>query len=131
MRVDQIGSAGGGPSGVATGETAYPGRIDVKERAVRKVAEEASARTVGVDRGDISVEVSEYGGGIALRLATPLPIPDLNDPAAVTSAVPVLERVANLQSELQSTLARLIGREVTRINITITGAIVPPRRRVK
>lgn len=121
MRVDQIGA----------GETAYPGRIDVKERAVRKVAEEASARTMGVDRSDISVEVSEYGGGIALRLATPLPIPDLDDAAAIAASVPVLERVANLQTELQSTISGIVGRRVTRINITITGATVPPRRRVK
>lgn len=131
MRVDQIGSAGGGPSGVAAGETAYPGRIDVKERAVRKVAEEASARTMGVDRSDISVEVSEYGGGIALRLATPLPIPDLDDAAAIAASVPVLERVADMQTELQSTISGIVGRRVTRINITITGATVPPRRRVK
>lgn len=131
MRVDQIGSAGGGPSGVAAAETAYPGRIDVKERAVRKVAEEASARTIGVDRSDISVEVAEYGGGIALRLATPLPIPDLSDTAAIAAATPVLERVAGLQRNLQETIAQIVGRDVTRINITITGATVPPRRRVK
>jgi hypothetical protein len=131
MRADRIGSAGGGPSRVVAAEPAWPGRIDVKERAVRKVAEEASARTIGVDRSDISVEIAEYGGGIALRLATPLPIPDLGDTAAVAAATPVLERVAGLQRDLQSTIAQIVGRDVTRINITVTGATVPPRRRVR
>lgn len=131
MRVDQIGSGGGALTRGATTETAYPGRIDVKEKALRKVAEEASARTIGVDRSDVSVEVGEYAGGIALRLATPLPIPDLNDTATITANPPVLERVAELQRTLQQTIGGIVGREVTRVNITITGATVPVRRRVK
>ncbi|MFG6490881.1 hypothetical protein [Microbacterium sp. P03] len=131
MRVDQIGSAGGGPSGAAAGEPTYPGRIDVEERVFRKVAEEASASVIGVSRSDVSVEVADYRGGMAVRLSTKLPIPDLEDTAAINAGPKVLDRASALQEQLQQRLSHLFGKEIHRINITITGATTPKRRRVK
>lgn len=116
---------------VSAGEPTHPGRIVVRERALRNVALAASADAVGVGRGDVSVDVAEHRGGLAVRLSTPLPIPDLDDADAIASAVPVVERIGSLQQQLQDRLAHLTGRDITRIDVTITGATVPPRRRVR
>lgn len=131
MRVDQHIAPGGGPARVAAGGATVPGRIDVRERAYRTVTEQASATLIGVPRGDVKVDVAEHPGGIAIRIATPLPVPDLDDTAAIAQTTPVLDRARELQENLQQNLTRMLGREVTRINLTITGATIPERRRVR
>lgn len=131
MRVDQHLVAGGGPARAATAEATVPGRIDVKERVYRTVTEKASATLIGVPRGDVKVDVAEHPGGIAVRIATPLPVPDLDDTVAISQSVPVLDRARQLQEQLQQSLSGLLGRDVTRITLTITGATIPERRRVR
>lgn len=131
MRVDQHLAPGGAPVGVATGGDTVRGRIDVRERVYRTVTEQASATLIGVPRGDVKVDVAEHPAGIAVRIATPLPVPDLDDTAAITEGMPVLERARHLQEQLQERLTGILGREVTRINLTITGAAIPERRRVR
>ena len=131
MSADQHIAAGGGPSGVATGEAAVPGRIDVKERVYRTVTEQASATLIGVPRGDVKVDVAEHLRGLSVRIATPLPVPDLDDTVAISQSVPVLDRARQLQEQLQRNLTDVLGRDVTRINLTITGATIPERRRVR
>lgn len=131
MRADQHLTAGGDLSGVATGGAPVPGRIVVKERVYRTVTEQTSATLIGVPRGDVKVDVTEHTGGLAVRIATPLPIPDLDDTAAIALTVPVLDRSRELQEQLQQRLTTVLGREVTRINLTITGATTPVRRRVR
>ncbi|GAA2941220.1 hypothetical protein GCM10010458_27740 [Microbacterium luteolum] len=131
MRVDQHIAPGGGPAGVATGGDTVPGRIDVRERVYRTVTEQASATLIGVPRGDVKVDVAEHPGGIAVRIATPLPVPDLDDTAAISQSPPVLDRARQLQEQLQQRLSGILGRQVTRINLTITGAAIPERRRVR
>ena len=130
MRADQHLAAGGGPVGAAT-EATVPGRVDVKERVYRTVTEQASATLIGVPRGDVKVDVTEHPGGIAVRIATPLPVPDLDDTVAISQSVPVLDRARQLQEQLQQRLTGIIGRDVTRITLTITGATIPERRRVR
>lgn len=131
MSVDRIVSAGGGPSGPTTGGEAVAGRVVVRERVYRTVAEQASAALIGVSRGDVKADVVERGAGLALRISSPLPVPDLADTAAIAATTPVLDRARELQEQLQQRLTGVFGREVTRIAVTITGAIIPERRRVR
>lgn len=107
------------------------GRIEIRERVLVKVAREASASAIGVARADVAVDVADFRDGIAVRVASPLPIPDLGDTSAVRATVPVLEQAARLQDDLAENLARLLGREIVKVNLTITGAIIPERRRVR
>lgn len=107
-----------------------PGTVRVHERVIDKVVREASAGAIGVSRDDVSVEVAEWGGGLAVRIAAKLPAPDLSDLTAVEAAVPVIDRVRVLQSELSAEFARVTGREIRRVSFTVTGAIIPKRKRV-
>lgn len=108
-----------------------PGRVHVRERVTEKVVREAAAVTIGVSRDHVSVDVSEWGGGLAVRVAAMLPIPDLGDTEAIRTATPIIDRVRALQTELGEEFARLTGREVRRVSFTVTGALVPERKRVR
>lgn len=129
------GLPGGGPTRVAAGAapagSSYPGRITVKERVLVKIAEEATATTLKVDRGDVKVDVAEARGGLAVTIRTPLPIPNLEDTAAIAAGPPVLQRVAGIQEQLRDRIGRITGREVTRVNVTITGAVIAEQKRVR
>jgi len=123
----------GSPSTATTLDAALrtPGSVRVHERVIDTVVREASAVAIGVSRDDVSVEAAEWGGGLAVRIAAKLPVPDLSDLEAVEAAVPVLERGRALQSELAEEFARLTGREIRRVSFTVTGAIIPKRKRVR
>ncbi|GAA4773431.1 hypothetical protein [Microbacterium gilvum] len=107
------------------------GRIDVRDRVLAKVARAASAEAIGVPADTISAHVSDVGRGLAVRLRAPLPMPDLDDDAAVAAAVPLLERARGLQDDIRGRITALLGREVALVDITIAGAVVETRRRVR
>ncbi|GGD26904.1 hypothetical protein GCM10010915_03700 [Microbacterium faecale] len=107
------------------------GSVHVRERVFEKTFREVSAATIGVSRGDVDVEVAEWGGGLAVRVAARLPIPELDDTGAIQAATPVIERVREMQAELASELGRLSGRDIQRVSFIVTGAVVPERRRVR
>lgn len=107
------------------------GRVVVRERVLRKVAQAAAADHVGVDRGSVVAAVADGRDSVAVRLRTPVPVPDLRDTAAIESAGPILEQAERLQADLRSVLARIYGREVARIDLTIDGATTPVKRRVR
>lgn len=110
---------------------AVRGSVHVRERVIEKVVREASGGTLGVPRGDVDVEVSEWGGGLAVRVTAKLPIPDLDDTEAIRSAPTVIERLRQMQSVLAAELGRLTGRDIRRVSFAVTGARIPERRRVK
>lgn len=116
------------PAGAAP---AVRGSVHVRERVIEKVVRAASAVTIGVPRADVDVEVSEWGGGLAVRVAAKLPIPDLDDTEAIRAAPTVIERLRQMQTVLGVELGRLTGRDIRRVSFTVTGATVPERRRVR
>ncbi|MFG6278599.1 hypothetical protein [Microbacterium sp. S16(2024)] len=135
MVAAEAGHPGGNPTRVAAGAApngpSYPGRITVKERVLVKIAEETTAITLKVDRGDVNVEVAEARGGMAVTIRTPLPVPNLEDTAAINAGTPVLQRVARIQEQLRDRIGQITGREVTRVNVTITGAVIAEQKRVR
>ncbi|MFD4420237.1 hypothetical protein ACFWN7_01885 [Agromyces sp. NPDC058484] len=131
MVATQAGLIDGEAVQAAVDEPLHPGRIDIRERVLVKVTQEAAATVIGVDRGDVSVDVGQFGHGIAVRIASPLPIPDLDDTAAIQSGMPVLDRVAAIQQQLRDRISHLLGRDVMRVNVTVTGAVIAEKRRVR
>lgn len=119
------------PEGVAAGVTLRPGRTVIHDRVLVKVVEETAAVALGVNRSTVTVRVSAASGGLAVTVASALPIPPLDDDAAIQTAGSVLDRLSAIQETLQDRIGQITGREVTRVNITITGAIVSGDRRVK
>lgn len=107
------------------------GRVHVSPRVFEKALREASAQLIGVGRDALDVEVSEWSGGLAVRIETLLPVPDLDDTDAVREAPPVIQRARTFQGEAAEEFARLTGREIRRISFVVKGATVPERKRVR
>ncbi len=106
------------------------GRVNIADRVLQKTAERAAADIIGVDAKNVHVEIFSARDTAAVRVTSPFPVPRLDDTAAVRSATPVLEAAASAQSELRSRLARLFGREISRVDLTVSGATAPQRKRV-
>lgn len=117
------------PSIAAT--TVYPGRIVVQERALRAVCRQAAARAFGVARSDVTLAVSAAAGALALRVEAPLPVPALDDTAAITAGADVVSRVREIQRTVAEQVTALAGRDVARIDVVVTGAVVRRPRRVR
>jgi hypothetical protein len=117
--------------GLAVAQSGIAGRTEVAERVLVGIARAVSADAVGVSRTEVSVGVVDRRDGMAVRIASPFPVPDLDDSAAVRTAVPVLERAAHMQEQVRERLTHLLGRDVVRVDITVTGARMPERRRVR
>jgi len=108
-----------------------PGHVHVRPGVIDKVAREATAVAIGTRRDDIRVEVSEWSGGLAVHVSAKLPVPSLDDTEAIHAGMPVVDRVRALQTVLAVDMERLTGRSVPRVTFTVTGAIVPKRKRVR
>ncbi len=107
------------------------GRVDVRERVIRKVSEKVASEVIGVEIGRVSVAASDYRDGVAVRIDTPMPVPSLDDSDAVAAAGAVVETAGRMQVRVKDELGRVLGRPVTRVDITISGAVAPTRRRVR
>ena len=106
------------------------GRVNIADRVLQKTAERAAADIVGVDAKNVQVEIVSSRDSAVVRVSTPFPVPRLDDTEAVRAATPVLDAARAAQGELRTRLTRLFGREVSRVDLTITGASAPQRKRV-
>ncbi|WP_053387856.1 hypothetical protein [Leucobacter japonicus] len=110
---------------------AIPGRTEVQDRVLNGVARAAAAECLGVPTRSVRASVSAYGSGLAVHVRSPLTVPNLLDAAAVESTPVILDRLDRAQSDLQARLADLLGRDIARVDLTITGAEVAKRRRLR
>ncbi|THG30349.1 hypothetical protein E6C70_14710 [Glaciibacter flavus] len=123
-------AATGGGNTAAPGQPLHPGRITVAERALGRVAEVVTAETLGVSRDKLSVTVAAGGGGLALQVRSPLPVPDLDDDAAIHAGGSVIDRLTAAQATIRDRATQIMGRPVVRVNIRIDGAEISERKRV-
>lgn len=107
------------------------GAVRVRPRVIEKAVREAAAQTLAAPRGDVSVDITEWGGGLNVRVATKVPIPALDDTEAILAEPTILERMRAAQAALVEELSRLTGREIHRVSVTVTGANIPERKRVR
>jgi hypothetical protein len=106
------------------------GRVNVADRVLQKTAERAAADIIGVDAKDVRAEIVSARDTAVVRVTSPFPVPRLDDTDAVRAATPVLEAAHAAQGELRARLTRLFGRDVSRVDLTISGASAPQRKRV-
>lgn len=107
------------------------GAIRVQPRALEKAVRESIAHRAGAPRETVNVDLADWGGALTVKVATKLPIPELSQTGAIQAEMPLLERVRALQTALVSELGLLTGREIRRVSVVVTGAIIPEQRRVR
>lgn len=120
---------GGGIAPAA--ETVLPGRTLVAERALVAVCEQVAARAVGLTRREVTVRLGATAGALAVRVEAPLPVPDLSDEARPAEPETVTARGHRIREQIRTDVAALTGREVRRMDLTVTGARIEKRRRVR
>ncbi len=123
------GVATAAPGGSVT--PAASGRIDVADRVYRKAAEQAAADAIGIDRGDVSIDIAAARDTVVVRISAPFPIPRLDDTTAIQATTPVLDAARTIQTDLHDRLTHLFGKPVSRVDLTLTGATTPRRKRVR
>lgn len=119
------------PRHAAEEVTLHPGRTVVHDRVILKVVEQLCATALLVDRSSVIAKVSSTRGGMTVTVASPLSIPPLDDDIAVHAAGSIVDRLSATQAVLRERIGQVTGREVARVNITITGAILGEARRVQ
>ncbi|MDR6200249.1 hypothetical protein QE374_002158 [Microbacterium sp. SORGH_AS428] len=120
---------GGGMTPAA--ETVLPGRTLVAERALVAVCEQVAARAMGLPRREVSVRLGATAGALAVRVEAPLPVPDLSEALPSAQSETVTARGHRIREQIRTDVAALTGREVRRIDLTITGARIEKKRRVR
>lgn len=127
--------AGGGPAEAAAGSSdapaRRPGRTTIADRVLTSIAEQAAASALGIERSRVSVHVGEARGGLGIRVRGPVPVPRLDDVDAIAREPALVDRVSTAQQTLRDDVSRITGRDVTRVDIVVTGALVAERRRVR
>lgn len=131
MTVAEAIRPGGGVTAATGGTSGLAGRVDVRERVVRKVSEQIASQVIGVDVDRVSVTASDHRGGVAVRITAPLPVPSLDDTEAVRATGAVVDAAREMQQRMQQELSRVLGKPVTRVDITVNGAATPIKRRVR
>ncbi|MEV7692623.1 hypothetical protein AB0N73_04760 [Microbacterium sp. NPDC089189] len=126
-----VGGRDGGGATVADTAAVLPGRTVVHDRALKAVCEQAAATSFGVQRRQVSVDVGASGALLALRVEAPLAVPPLSDDEAIRRGGDVMARIDAIRNDLHDRVTRLSGRELARIDVVITGAIVHTPRRVR
>lgn len=120
-----------------TGLPAAPrGRTTISSRALDRVAAAVSAEALGVDTGQVSVDLADHAGDLAIAVRSPIRVPPLRRIQADASAVErsggtLLERAAQAQEQIGTRVGALTGSSVARVTVRLTGAVVLTERRVR
>jgi hypothetical protein len=115
---------------------AQRGRTTISSRALDRVAAAVSAEALGVGSGQVSVDLSDHSGDLAIAVRSPIRIPPLRriqaDPATLErSGGTLLERAAQAQEQIGSRVGELTGSSVGSVTVRLTGAVVITERRVR
>lgn len=95
--------------------TTFAGRTTVQSRALRHIAETMVAELAGVDRGEVSAELSDARGQLSVDVATTL------DRRTARVSGTLIERAAGIGDGLASRLQELADRKVGRVHVRFTG----------
>lgn len=115
---------------VAAGEAGYPGRIEVRQKALNTVARAVSAECLGVDPSRVSVTLQDDHGLLGLAVTTPISMPDLDTIGPGYAETTLLQRLSDAQVAIRTLTTRVTGNQVGRVDIRVRGAHITEERRV-
>lgn len=115
----------------APGTRDVPGRITVLDGVLQKVATYVVATAVHSGSRDVRVNAVASADGVVINARIPLPVPALSDADAVMRSPSVMELAQAVQQQVARTAEASLGRQVSRVNLTIDGARIPKQRRVR
>lgn len=131
MSTHAAGTVDGGAPPDASAAPPHVGRILVLPRVREKVVQQVAADTIGIPRGTVSVEVHDGSRGLSIRLRAPLPVPSLDDTQAIHAGPTVVARATDVQREVADAVHSVLSRDVARVDLIVSGALIAEKKRVK
>ena len=110
------------------------GRTRIVPRALRRIVGIVTAESLGVASNEVSVELADDHGMLALTISTPIRVVSLQritrEPALRTGGT-ILARSAASQTEIRRRVGELTGADIGRVTVRLTGVDLTPERRVR
>jgi hypothetical protein len=109
-----------------------PGHVSIAPRVITRLSGAIVGEALDVDHRDVRVEAFDDSGRLGLHVSTPVTIRPLT-----AEIVPLHDGVLGAMRDLQGTVSRrllqLADREVSRVDVTVTGSRLdaPSRGRVR
>lgn len=137
------GATPGGDTVSGTSEEVLPeetpatrGRTRIVPRALRQIVGVVTAESLGVQPKDVSVELGDDHGLLALTISTSIRVASLQrvtrEPALIArTGGSILARSASSQTEIRRRVGELTGADIGRVTVRLTGVDVTPERRVR
>ncbi|MBF4550953.1 hypothetical protein [Pseudoclavibacter sp. VKM Ac-2888] len=115
---------------------AQRGTTRLTAKALTRVASAVAGDALGVDAGNVNVDLDDHNGKLALRVRTPIRVPSLarirEQPNALArSGGPLLERVENAKTTIRDRVQSLTGSHVDQVTVRVTGLDIKPEERVR
>lgn len=134
LAVPTPGTSGTEPAAVTPRTTR--GRTRIVPRALRQIVGMITAESLGVHPNQVSVELGDDRGVLALTISTSIRIVSLqrvtHDPALIArTGGTILARSAQSQTEIRRRAGELTGADIGRVTVRLTGVDVTPERRVR
>jgi hypothetical protein len=104
------------------------GRNTITSRAVRRVVSAVTAEELGVRSSEVSVELSDVQGDLAVHASAPIHVCPLG--AGRPGEETVLARLTRARTTIRERCLKLTGSTISRVDLHITGARLEERRRV-
>lgn len=132
-----LGADNAPPREALPDETAPPrGRTRIVPRALRQIVGMVTAESLGVTPNQVSVELGDDHGMLALTISTSIRVVSLQrvtrEPALIArTGGTILARSATSQTEIRRRVGELTGADIGRVVVRLTGVDVTPERRVQ
>ena len=112
------------------------GRTRIVPRALRQIVGVVTAESLGVKPNEVSVELGDDHGMLALTISTSIRVVSLQrvtrEPALIArTGGTILARSATSQTEIRRRVGELTGADIGRVTVRLTGVDVTPERRVQ
>ena len=103
------------------------GRNRIAPRAVRRVVSAVTAEALGVSPSDVSVELTDEGGAVALTAKSPIHVEPLGE-TGLRSGGTLVDRLGTAQSTIRDRSLQLTGSTVSRVDLQITGVALRQKK---
>ncbi|MDJ0337843.1 hypothetical protein [Cryobacterium sp. PH31-O1] len=112
------------------------GRTRIVPRALRQIVGMVTAESLGVRPNQVSVELGDDHGMLALTISTSIRVVSLKrvtlEPALIArTGGTILARSATSQTEIRRRVGELTGADIGRVTVCLTGVDVTAERRVR
>lgn len=108
---------------------AIPGHTRIAPKALNGTATGVAATVLGVSPHEVRANVTDDAGKLAIAVSAPVIVRSLRRPSSIPETL--IERAERYRGEIAARVATQLSREVGRVELELTGALIRPEKRVR